>query len=144
MPTKDNPRQSWILNSTLWISQSTYWFPNSLSWIPDSKAQGSRFHKQKFPGIGNRELHGACRFPYRKSLLRRVNVSNKPSENQVKKCFNWRVRGEFWWRSLISSSDGGSAAKIFPEFLHKWTCLQARFNSDHCFDKGLDSKKKQH
>ena len=54
-----------------------------------------------------------------------------------------RVREEFWRRRLISSSDGGSAAKIFPEFLHKWTYSQARFNSDHFFDKGLDSKEKQ-
>ena len=44
------------------ISHSTYWFPNSLIWIPDSKAQGSRFHKQKFPGIGNRELHGGTKW----------------------------------------------------------------------------------
>ena len=57
----------WILDSTRWIPDSWYWIPvfvngtefqllwdpDSLKCIPDSKAQGSGFHKQKFP------LHGA-------------------------------------------------------------------------------------
>ena len=36
---KGNPRQSWILDSTLWIPDSSYWIPDFLSlepWIPDS------------------------------------------------------------------------------------------------------------
>ena len=60
-----NPRQSLILDSTPWIPDSWYWIlvfvngtefqslwdPDSLSCIPDSEAQGSEFHKQKFPGF---------------------------------------------------------------------------------------------
>ena len=35
--------------------------PDSLSCIPDSKAQDSKFYKQKFPGFRNHSLHGATR-----------------------------------------------------------------------------------
>ena len=64
-------RQSWIVDSIPWISDFRYWIPDPLpvdlgvritivsgipdclSCIPDSKAQGSLFHKQKFPGVRN-------------------------------------------------------------------------------------------
>ena len=35
-PMKGNPRQSWILDSTLWIPDSEYWIPDSKKgWIPN-------------------------------------------------------------------------------------------------------------
>ena len=64
-------RQSWIVDSIPWIPDFRYWIPDPLpvdlgvriaivsgipdflSSIPDSKAQGSLFHKQKFPGVRN-------------------------------------------------------------------------------------------
>ena len=67
----ENPRQSYIPDSTPWILDSRYWIPDSLfvelgsripivggiriPWavfgIPHSKAQDFWFHKQKFPGF---------------------------------------------------------------------------------------------
>ena len=61
-------RQSWIVDSIPWIPESpsdplpvdlgvriaiVSGIPDCLSCIPDSKAQGSLFHKQKFPGVRN-------------------------------------------------------------------------------------------
>ena len=54
---QENPRQSWILDSTPWIPDSRNWIPHSfsvelgfripiVSGIPDSKAQDSRFHNK--------------------------------------------------------------------------------------------------
>ena len=56
---KRNPRQSWILNTTLWISDilsvelgfripdsnGVSGIPDSLSCVPDSKAHDPGFHK---------------------------------------------------------------------------------------------------
>ena len=39
-----------------WIPIATR-IPDSLSCIPDTKAQDSRFHKQKFPEFPHTELH---------------------------------------------------------------------------------------
>ena len=50
-PMQDNPRQSWIVDSTRWIPNFRYWFPeflpvelgfgirDSLSWNPDSTSK---------------------------------------------------------------------------------------------------------
>ena len=37
-----NPRQSWVLDSTLWITDSRYWIPVFVSrtWILDSNLSG--------------------------------------------------------------------------------------------------------
>ena len=69
-PLQENPRQSWIMDSTPQIPDPTYWIPVFVSgtWILNSSRyydsgflglysgfqdQDSGFHKQKFPGLCN-------------------------------------------------------------------------------------------
>ena len=76
-PCSCNPRQSWILESTLWIPDYRYWIldslsmetgfripitrgiPDSLSRIPYSKALDSRFPMKKISGFRIYTLQGA-------------------------------------------------------------------------------------
>ena len=70
-PSKGNPRQSWILDSTPWIPDSIFsvsraWIPNLivsgipdfLRCIPGSTVRDSRFHEQKFPGSWDTDSSG--------------------------------------------------------------------------------------